>query len=35
MGILHAHVHVLDDLSNDTKIHGNYGHTSSTCTCIR
>ena len=26
MGILHAHVHVLDDLSNDTMIHDNYGH---------
>ena len=31
MGIHHAHVHVhvlvLDDLSNDTMIHDNYGHT--------
>ena len=35
MGILHAHVHVLDDLSNDTMIHDNYGDTSCTSTCIR
>ena len=33
MGILQAHVHVLDDLSNDTMIHDKYGHTSCTCTC--
>ena len=26
MGILQAHVHVLDDLSNDTMIHDKYGH---------
>ena len=35
MGILQAHVHVLDDLNNDTMIHDDdkYGHTSCTCTC--
>ena len=35
MGILQAHVHVLDDLSNDTMIHNNYGDNSCTCTFIR